>query len=68
MSRVILKDDNAYFDYDPTVRDWTDDNDEVYYINLNEAYLTIDMEYLDFILGQGNDVGGGQGMGSIPCA
>jgi hypothetical protein len=35
---------SAYFDYDPAVRDWTDDIDELYYVELNEAYLTIDGE------------------------
>ena len=35
---------SAYFDYDPAVRDWTDDNDEIYYVDLNEAYLTVDTE------------------------
>ena len=43
---------NVYFDYDPAVRDWTDDNDELYYLELNEAYLTIDTERIDFILGR----------------
>ena len=43
---------NAYFDYDPAVRDWTDDKDELYYVDLNEAYLTIDTERIDFILGK----------------
>ena len=43
---------NAYFDYDPAVRDWTDDTDEIYYMELNEAYLTIDTERIDFILGK----------------
>jgi len=43
---------NAYFDYDPAVRDWTDDNDELYYVELNEAYLTIDTERMDFIFGK----------------
>jgi len=43
---------SAYFDYDPAVRDWTDDNDEIYYVELNEAYLTIDTERMDFILGK----------------
>jgi len=43
---------SGYFDYDPAVRDWTDDNDEIYYVELNEAYLTIDMERIDFILGK----------------
>jgi hypothetical protein len=41
---------SAYFDYDPAVRDWTEDNDEIYYVELNEAYLTIDTERIDFIL------------------
>jgi len=43
---------SAYFDYDPAVRDWTDDNDEIYYAELNEAYLTIDTERMDFIFGK----------------
>jgi len=43
---------STYFDYDPAVHDWTDDNDEIYYIELNEAYLTIDTERIDFILGK----------------
>jgi hypothetical protein len=43
---------SAYFDYDPAVRDWTDDKDELYYVELNEAYLTIDTERIDFILGK----------------
>ena len=43
---------NAYFDYDPAVRDWTDDNDEIYYVELNEAYLTVDTERMDFIFGK----------------
>ena len=40
---------NAYFDYDPAVRDWTDDNDEIYYVELNEAYLTVDTERIDLV-------------------
>ena len=43
---------NAYFDYDPAVKDWTDDKDELYYVELNEAYLTIDTEWIDFIFGK----------------
>jgi len=43
---------NAYFDYDPAVRDWTDDKNELYCLELNEAYLTIDMERIDLILGK----------------
>jgi len=43
---------SAYFDYDPAVRDWTDDKDEIYYVELNEAYLTIDTERMDFIFGK----------------
>ena len=43
---------SAYFDYDPAVRDWTDDKDEIYYVELNEAYLTIDTERIDFMLGK----------------
>ncbi|MEA3415685.1 MAG: DUF1302 family protein [Thermodesulfobacteriota bacterium] len=43
---------SGYFDYDPAVRDWTDDNDEIYYVELNEAYLTIDTECMDIILGK----------------
>lgn len=43
---------SAYFDYDPAFHDWTDDNDEIYYVELNEAYLTIDTERIDFILGK----------------
>ena len=43
---------SAYFDYDPAVRDWTDDRNEIYYVKLNEAYLTIDGERMDFILGK----------------
>ena len=43
---------SGYFDYDPAVRDWTDDKDELYYVELNEAYLTIDTERIDFILGK----------------
>ena len=43
---------SAYFDYDPAVRDWTKDTDEIYYVELNEAYLTIDTERLDLILGK----------------
>jgi len=46
---------NAYFDYDPAVRDWTDDKDELYYMELNEAYLTVDTERIEFYLGQEND-------------
>ena len=40
------------FDYDPAVQDWTDDTSEIYYVDLNEAYLTIDSERLDLILGK----------------
>ena len=43
---------NAYFDYDPAVRDWTKDNDEIYYVEVNEAYLTIDTERIYLILGK----------------
>jgi hypothetical protein len=43
---------SAYFDYDPAVRDWTDDKDELYYVELNEAYLTVDTERIDFIFGK----------------
>ena len=43
---------SVYFDYDPAVRDWTDDNDELYYVELNEAYLTVDTERIDFIFGK----------------
>lgn len=43
---------SAYFDYDPAVRDWTTDTDELYYVELNEAYLTIDTERIDLILGK----------------
>ena len=43
---------SGYFDYDPAVRDWTTDTDELYYVELNEAYLTIDTERIDFILGK----------------
>ena len=43
---------SAYFDYDPAVRDWTDDKDEIYYVELNEAYLTVDTERIDFIFGK----------------
>ena len=43
---------NAYFDYDPAVRDWTDDKNELYYLELNEAYLTVDTERIDFIFGK----------------
>jgi hypothetical protein len=43
---------SAYFDYDPAVRDWTDDNDELYYVELNEAYVTIDTERIDLIFGK----------------
>ena len=43
---------SAYFDYDPAVRDWTTDTDELYYVELNEAYLTIDGERMDLILGK----------------
>jgi hypothetical protein len=43
---------SAYFDYDPAVRDWTDDRNEIYYVELNEAYLTVDTERIDFILGK----------------
>jgi len=43
---------SAYFDYDPAFRDWTDDKDEIYYVELNEAYLTIDTERIDFVLGK----------------
>ena len=43
---------SAYFDYDPAVRDWIDDNDELYYVELNEAYLTVDTERMDFIFGK----------------
>ena len=56
---------NAYFDYDPAVRDWTDDNNELYYLELNEAYLTIDTERIDFIFGR-KMMRWGTGMGSIP--
>ncbi|MCK4390987.1 MAG: hypothetical protein KAV83_12210 [Desulfobacterales bacterium] len=43
---------SAYFDYDPAVRDWTDDTNELYYLELNEAYLTVDTERIDFIFGK----------------
>ena len=43
---------SAYFDYDPAVRDWTKEKNEIYYVELNEAYLTIDTERLDLILGK----------------
>ena len=43
---------SGYFDYDPAVRDWTDDRNELYYVELNEAYLTIDTERIDFIFGK----------------
>ena len=43
---------SGYFDYDPAVRDWTDDTDELYYVELNEAYLTVDTERIDFIFGK----------------
>jgi len=43
---------SAYFDYDPAARDWTDDTNELYYLELNEAYLTIDTERMDFIFGK----------------
>jgi len=43
---------SAYFDYDPALRDWTDDKNELYYLELNEAYLTVDTERLDLILGK----------------
>jgi hypothetical protein len=43
---------SAYFDYDPAVPDWTDDKDELYYVELNEAYLTVDTERMDFIFGK----------------
>ena len=43
---------SVYFDYDPAVRDWTDDTDELYYVELNEAYLTVDTERMDFIFGK----------------
>jgi hypothetical protein len=43
---------STYFDYDPAVRDWTDDKDELYYVELNEAYLTIDTKRIDFIFGK----------------
>ena len=43
---------SAYFDYDPAVRDWTEDKDEIYYVELNEAYLTIDTERMDLIFGK----------------
>lgn len=43
---------SAYFDYDRAVRDWTDDTNELYYVELNEAYLTIDTECIDFIFGK----------------
>jgi hypothetical protein len=43
---------SGYFDYDPAVRDLTDDNDEIYYVELNEAYLTVDTERIDLILGK----------------
>ena len=40
---------NDYFDCDPAVRDWTDDNDEICYVELNEAYLTVDTERIDLV-------------------
>ena len=43
---------SAYFDYDPAVRDWTADKDELYYVELNEAYVTVDTECIDFIFGK----------------
>jgi hypothetical protein len=43
---------SAYFDYDPAVRDWTDDKNELYCLELNEAYLTIDTERMNFIFGK----------------
>ena len=43
---------SAYFDYDPAVRDWTKATDELYHVDLNEAYLTIDTEWIDLILGK----------------
>ena len=43
---------SAYFDHDPAVRDWTDDNDKIYYVELNEAYLTVDTERMDFVFGK----------------
>ncbi len=43
---------SAYFDYDPAVRDWTKHKDELYYVELNEAYLTVDTERIDFIFGK----------------
>ncbi len=43
---------SGYFDYDPAVRDWTKATDELYHVDLNEAYLTIDTECMDIILGK----------------
>jgi hypothetical protein len=43
---------SVYFDYDPAVRDWTKDTDELYYVKLNEAYVTVDTERIDLILGK----------------
>ena len=39
-------------DYGLAVRAWTDDKDKIYYVELNEAYLTIDTERIDLILGK----------------
>ena len=43
---------SGYFDYDLAVRDWTDEKGELYYLHLNEAYLTVDTEKFDLIVGR----------------
>ncbi len=43
---------SGYLDYDPAVLSWTDKKNELHYIRLNEAYLTIDTQRADFIIGR----------------
>lgn len=43
---------SGYFDYDPALRDWTDDSNQLYYPALNEAYLTLDTDIFDLIIGR----------------
>jgi len=43
---------NGYFDFDPAVRDWTKDTSELLFVELNEAYVTVDTERMDLILGK----------------
>jgi hypothetical protein len=43
---------SGYLDYDPAVLDWTEKRSELYFLQLNEAYLTVDTETFDFIFGK----------------